>query len=177
MKKILIFGAGGSGREIFNLIQEINLYKNPSTKSETVTQMIYGDSFSVFKKSKKWLKIKIKEDNYKGYLKNKNFPSYCKPTHKVKSLKANVYENYNVKNNITSNKMTKYEYTKILGLRAQQITMGSNPLITITPDMKNAVEVAEQELRQRKTPYIVARKINSKKTDFWKIEDMVIDVI
>ena len=27
MKKILIFGAGGSGREIFNLIQEINLYK------------------------------------------------------------------------------------------------------------------------------------------------------
>ena len=62
-------------------------------------------------------------------------------------------------------------------MRAQQITMGSNPLITITPDMKNAVEVAEQELRQRKTPYIVARKINSKKTDFWKIEDMVVDVI
>ena len=73
--------------------------------------------------------------------------------------------------------MTKYEYTKILGMRAQQITMGSNPLITITPDMKNAVEVAEEELRQRKTPYIVARKINTNKTDFWKIEDMVIEII
>ena len=32
MKKILIFGAGGSGREIFNLIQEINLYKKDSWK-------------------------------------------------------------------------------------------------------------------------------------------------
>ena len=37
-----------------------NLYKKPSIKSEIVTQMIYGDSFSVSKKSKKWLKIKAK---------------------------------------------------------------------------------------------------------------------
>ena len=37
-----------------NIYPEINLYKKPSTKSETVTQMIYGDSFSVSKKSKKW---------------------------------------------------------------------------------------------------------------------------
>ena len=72
----------------------LNLYKKPSVKSEIVTQIIYGESFSILRKSKKWLKIKIKEDNYKGYLKNKNFPSYCKPTHKVKSLKANVYKNY-----------------------------------------------------------------------------------
>ena len=33
--------------------------------------MIYGDSFSVIKKTKKWLKIKIKEDGYKGYIKIK----------------------------------------------------------------------------------------------------------
>ena len=51
----------------------INLYKKPSTKSEVVTQMIYGDSFSLTKKTKKWLKIKIKEDNYKGYVINKKF--------------------------------------------------------------------------------------------------------
>ena len=30
----------------------INLYKKPSTKSEIVTQMIYGDSFSIYKKQK-----------------------------------------------------------------------------------------------------------------------------
>ena len=51
----------------------INLHKKPSTKSEVVTQMIYGDSFSISKKNRKWLKVKIKEDGYKGYIKSKNF--------------------------------------------------------------------------------------------------------
>ena len=40
----------------------INIHKKASDKSEIVTQMIYGDSFSVIKKTRKWLKIKIKED-------------------------------------------------------------------------------------------------------------------
>ena len=49
----------------------INLYKKSSSNTEVVTQMIYGESFSISKKSKKCLKIKIKEDNYKGYILNK----------------------------------------------------------------------------------------------------------
>ena len=88
-----------------------------------------------------------------------------------------LYKNYDPSKNLSSPNMTKYEYTQCLGMRAQQITMGADPLINVTDDMKSAIEVAEEELRQRKTPYIIARKINSKKTDFWKIEDMVIDVI
>ncbi len=52
----------------------VNLYKNKSLKSEVVTQMIYGERFSVINKSSKWLKIKLKEDNYVGYIiKKKNF--------------------------------------------------------------------------------------------------------
>ena len=47
-----------------NTFSIINLYKKPSIKSEVVTQMIYGDSFSISQKNKKWLKIKIKEDKY-----------------------------------------------------------------------------------------------------------------
>ena len=69
-----------------------NLYKRPSLKSEIVTQMIFGDSFFVSKKTKKWLKIKIKDDNYKGYIQNKNFSHFVKPTHKVSILKANIYK-------------------------------------------------------------------------------------
>ena len=56
----------------------INIYKRPSLKSEIVTQMIYGESFSVTNKSKKWLRIKIKEDNYKGYILNKKYSSFYK---------------------------------------------------------------------------------------------------
>ena len=70
----------------------INLHKRPSSKSEIVTQMIYGDSFSVSKKTRKWLKVKIKEDNYKGYVQNKNFSNFLQPTHKINILKAKVYK-------------------------------------------------------------------------------------
>ena len=75
-----------------NNFSVINLHKKPSLKSEIVTQMIYGDSFSLLKRSKKWLKIKIKEDNYKGYIKNKKYSNFIKPTHKVSSLRVKVFK-------------------------------------------------------------------------------------
>ena len=78
-------------RYFTNNFSVISLYKKPSIKSEIVTQMIYGESFSVSKKSKKWLKIKIKEDGYKGYIKNKIYSDYLKPTHKINILKAKIY--------------------------------------------------------------------------------------
>ncbi len=73
----------------------IDLHKRPSPKSEIVTQMIYGDSFTIIKKSKKWLKIRIKEDGYNGYIKNRNFTKFLKPTHKVHILKARVFKHSN----------------------------------------------------------------------------------
>jgi hypothetical protein len=70
----------------------INLYKKQSIKSEIVTQIIYGESFSIFKKNKKWLRIKIKEDNYKGYIQNKIYSEYLEPSHKINKLNARVYK-------------------------------------------------------------------------------------
>ena len=75
-----------------NNFSVINVYKKPSVKSEMVTQMIYGESFSISKKSKKWLKIKIKEDNYKGYILNKKFSNFLRPTHKINTLKAKIFK-------------------------------------------------------------------------------------
>ena len=47
-----------------NNLSLINLYKKPSKKSEVVTQMIFGESFSILKKTKSWLKVKIKESHF-----------------------------------------------------------------------------------------------------------------
>ena len=74
------------------IIADLNIYKRPSIKSEVVSQMIYGDSFSILKKTTQWIKIKTKEDNYSGYIKNKNYLKYLLPTHKINVLKAKVYK-------------------------------------------------------------------------------------
>ena len=70
----------------------INLYRKASIKSEIVTQMIYGDNFSILKRSKKWLKIKIKEDGYNGFIKKRKFTKFSRPTHKVYILKSKVFK-------------------------------------------------------------------------------------
>ena len=70
----------------------INLHKKPSIKSEIVTQMIYGDTFSISKRIGKWLKIKIKEDSYNGFIKNRKFSKFLKPTHKVNILRSKIFK-------------------------------------------------------------------------------------
>ena len=44
-----------------NTFSTVNLYKKPSTKSEVVTQMIYGESFSISQKKTNGLKLKLKK--------------------------------------------------------------------------------------------------------------------
>ena len=78
----------------------INLYKKTSSKSEIVTQMLYGENFRIINKFSKWIKIKIKEDGYVGYIKIKKFTSFLRPTHKISVLSANIYKNSNLKKKI-----------------------------------------------------------------------------
>ena len=100
----------------------INLHKKPSTKSEVVTQMIYGDSFSIQNKTRKWLKIKIKEDNYKGYIKKKKYSNFIRPTHKISVLKSKIFKfpnriklneiSFGCKIKIINNSLSSYKFSK-----------------------------------------------------------------
>ncbi len=78
----------------------INVYKKKSLKSEVVTQLLYGETFKKIKKHGSWLKIKCDLDNYKGFIKKKNYPSNQKNTHKVFNLYAKLYSKPNTKNKI-----------------------------------------------------------------------------
>ena len=68
-----------------------NIYKKPSVVSEVTSQILYGEKFKIISKNKAWIKIKVLFDNYTGYIKNKNYTKNCKPTHKIFTLKANIY--------------------------------------------------------------------------------------
>ena len=77
-----------------------NVHKKMITKSEITTQMIYGDYFAIIKKYKKWLKVKINNDGYIGFIKNRRYANFLNPTHKVAVLYANIYKGPNFKKKI-----------------------------------------------------------------------------
>lgn len=83
-----------------------------------------------------------------------------------------IYKNYEVSKNVTEPILTKYEYTKILGMRAQQIANNSEPLIVVTKDLDNPIAIAKEEIRQRKSPIILKRKIGEDLFEYWKLEDL-----
>ena len=123
-----------------NLHPVTNLYKKMSAKSEVVTQMLYGDSFLIVEKTKKWLKIKIIEDNYSGYIKNRNFSSFIKPTHKVQVLKAKIYKSLNDKkkiNELTFGSKIKVDETKYAFVKFQKGWINKKNLKPIKYKEKN----------------------------------------
>jgi len=68
-----------------------NLHLKPSGKSEVTSQIIYGEKFSILKKYKEWIKIRLNFDNYIGYIKNRKFENAFKAEFKIKNLKARIF--------------------------------------------------------------------------------------
>jgi uncharacterized protein YgiM (DUF1202 family) len=68
-----------------------NIYKKPTNVSEVTSQILYGEKFKILSKNKNWVKIQTSFDNYIGFIKNKNYTNDYKPTHKVFTLKANIF--------------------------------------------------------------------------------------
>ncbi len=70
----------------------INIYENRKKNSKLSSQILYGEKFSIIKKYKDFYKIKTDYDKYVGFIKKRKFEKIAfKPTHKVSSLKANVF--------------------------------------------------------------------------------------
>lgn len=70
--------------------------------------------------------------------------------------------------------LTKYEHTRILGIRSKQLNSGATPFITIPIDMINGYTIANQELKEKKIPFIIRRPIPNGASEYWKIEDLEI---
>jgi DNA-directed RNA polymerase subunit K/omega len=77
---------------------------------------------------------------------------------------------YDYTKNKTLPKITKYERALIIGKRAKQIEDGANPNIKVKPG-QGAIEIAEEELRQRVIPLIIKRP-NGNTFEYWKPADM-----
>ena len=77
---------------MINKYSFINIYEHKKKNSKLSSQILYGEKFTILKEFKDWYKIKTSYDKYVGFIRKKKFEKFTyKPTHKVSSLKANIF--------------------------------------------------------------------------------------
>ena len=77
---------------MINKYSSINIYEDKKKNSKLSSQILYGEKFKIIKQYRDWYKIKTDYDKYVGFIKQRKFKKFTrKPTHKVSSLKANVF--------------------------------------------------------------------------------------
>ena len=86
------------------------------------------------------------------------------------------YRDYNQlkKSYKTKPLLSKYEKTRILSERSQQLANGAPPYLSNPHSYNSIYEVAIEELNQKKIPFIVQRRVSSENIELWKLEDLKI---
>lgn len=68
--------------------------------------------------------------------------------------------------------LSKYEKTRVIGLRVSQLNKGADPFVTLTKTILDNVLIAEKELREKKIPFIIMRPIPNGNSEYWNINDL-----
>lgn len=116
-------------------------------------------------------------------LKEKVTEKQTESKHNIESTSELVSENldndykvilmkYDAKKNKSRPVITIYERTLLIGKRATQIANGAIPNIEVKPGM-SIIQIAEEELKQRKIPMIIKRTIGDY-VEYWKLQDMIL---
>jgi DNA-directed RNA polymerases I, II, and III subunit RPABC2 len=70
--------------------------------------------------------------------------------------------------------LTNFEKTKIIGLRATQISRGSAPFISVPKHITDARDIARLELEQKRLPFIIKRPLPNGTFEHWRLVDLLI---
>jgi DNA-directed RNA polymerase subunit K/omega len=102
-------------------------------------------------------------------LKDINFNEMISLTKIIRNKRGNIID----LNHTTLPFMTKFERTKIIGLRTTQLNNGADSLINL--DILNIIDssiIAEKELNARQLPFIISRPLPNGVREFWNINDL-----
>lgn len=88
---------------------------------------------------------------------------------------SDIMKNYDPNKNKTKNILSKYEKVKMIGIRAEQLQRGAETNIKVDESIPfNPREIAHEELRQRKLPMMICRKLPDGTKEYWRLDDMII---
>lgn len=78
----------------------------------------------------------------------------------------------------TRENFTKYEFTALMSIRAQQLAEGAKPLVSLdglkTNDPMFVWNVARREIEQRKLPFVVRRQMPNGSSEYWSAQELEI---
>jgi DNA-directed RNA polymerases I, II, and III subunit RPABC2 len=90
---------------------------------------------------------------------------------KIVNYSNTLDETGQMKKKRTNPYLTKYEKARIIGIRAQQIASGSIPLVE-SKGLVSPISIALKELKERKIPFIIRRKLPNNTYEDWTIEEL-----
>lgn len=70
--------------------------------------------------------------------------------------------------------LTLYEKTKIIGLRANQLSQGAQPFISVPSHVTDVKDIARLELEQKRIPVIIKRPLPNGSFEYWRLSDLMI---
>ena len=70
--------------------------------------------------------------------------------------------------------LSKFEKTRVLGLRAKQINEGAKPFVEMNQSNYDGYIIACQELNEKKIPFIIRRPMPNGSSEYWRLKDLEI---
>ncbi len=94
---------------------------------------------------------------------------------KIIANKSNIKIEYIVKpeNRITSQYITLFELSQVVGKRATQISNGSKIYVNYK-NLTNAIDIAKKEILEKKCPLAILRGIGLDKYECWNVNELMI---
>ena len=118
------------------------------------------------------------EDDIDNYLEDDNFEVDDIEDTDISNEETNfkimtyneIITNISKKEKKTIPYLSKFEKARILGTRAQQLAYGAEPKID-TKNLLDIYAIANEELKQRKIPFIIRRSLPNGVYEDWRIEE------
>jgi len=68
--------------------------------------------------------------------------------------------------------LSKFEKTRVLGIRAKQINDGAKPFVELNQSNYDGYVIACKELSQKNIPFIIRRPMPSGASEYWRLRDL-----
>lgn len=99
---------------------------------------------------------------------HKPFDEIFQLSHVTRNEEGNIIDD----NHKTYPILSKYEKTRIVGLRVSQLNKGAKPFITLKNKILDNSLIAEKELQEKALPFIIMRPIPNASSEYWKVSDL-----